>query len=203
MSVAVEVKGLSKSYGRTSVLRNIHLCVQPGEILFIYGDNGTGKTTFLRCLSGLIEPDDGEYAIADAGFSFPHEDGFFTEISVLENLKAFGALLGCSGMEFAKHIDLLNQNLSTEDIVKKIYKNCSRGERQYAHLIKIFLNLKSEIFVIDEPFAHLDKVKVGKLQSYILHLASECKKTFILTGHAPWVHKGVISLQLNSGELKC
>lgn len=202
MSVVV-VKNLNKSFGSIAVLNGVSLSAEAGDILFIHGENGQGKTTLLRCLAGLIEPDNGVCKLSRACFSFPHEDGFFTELNVLENLKAFGELQGYTAAEFQKHTSSLFQILYCHEIIKKYYKNCSRGERQYVHLIKTFLDIKSEIFIIDEPFAHLDEAKKQRLEQYIFQLATLNKKTFILTGHFAWVHKNVISLRLTAGRIAC
>lgn len=56
----IEIKGISKSYGRHKVLNNISFSVKPGDCIGIVGANGTGKTTLLSIISGLSKPDSGE-----------------------------------------------------------------------------------------------------------------------------------------------
>lgn len=94
----IEIKGISKSYGRHKVLNNISFSVKPGDCIGIVGANGTGKTTLLSIISGLSKPDSGEILLdgnnilgsskkARDNISYvPQENPLITELSAIDNL---------------------------------------------------------------------------------------------------------------------
>jgi ABC-type sugar transport system ATPase subunit len=64
----VTVRNLSKSYGGVQALRDLDIEIRAGEVLAVVGDNGAGKTTFIKCVAGIVRPDSGEIAVGDATF---------------------------------------------------------------------------------------------------------------------------------------
>jgi ribose transport system ATP-binding protein len=102
MTHALEVRGLSKTFGPRRVLKDVSLTVDPGEVVGLVGQNGCGKSTFIKIISGVYEPDPGgamsvagepvdlpvQAGATGRGLVFVHQDlGLFLDGSILENLR--------------------------------------------------------------------------------------------------------------------
>src|ERR1700712_5330319 len=98
---ALELRGLTKSFGNVQVLRGVNLTIEPGQIHGLVGHNGSGKSTLVKCLSGLYRADDGSVITVNgmiigngdaqgadaAGLRFIHQDlGLIPDLSVADNV---------------------------------------------------------------------------------------------------------------------
>ena len=101
---AVNAEGLAKRFGATQALRGLDLRIRPGEIYGLLGPNGSGKTTFIRCVAGLLRPEAGTLTVlggAPRAAVSAGRVGYMTQtpalygdLSVNENLRFFAALQG-------------------------------------------------------------------------------------------------------------
>ena len=104
-SPVIQAIGLRKSYGDLVAVEDVSLSVRPGEIVGIVGPNGSGKTTTIRMLLDIIQPDEGEISVFDAAISpaarerigyLPEERGLYRTLRVIPNLLYLAELKGVS-----------------------------------------------------------------------------------------------------------
>jgi len=161
--LALEIQGLTKSYGRIRALRGIDLEVRRGEIFGFLGPNGAGKTTTIRCLLDLIRPDSGSARVLGID---PQADpvamrmrtGYLPgELNLESNLKAEGALRYFSDLRRNKtdwgFVQQLAKRLEL-DLTMPI-KNLSKGNKQKVGLVQALM-IRPELLLLDEPTAGLD-----------------------------------------------
>lgn len=170
------------------MLKNISLTVKPGKITAIVGPNGSGKTTIIKTILGLVKPDSGDITIngksiigeylyrKNIGY-MPQSASFPENLTVQEVIKMIADLRNEPVEMNSKLIRDLKLN---PELIKQI-KNLSGGNKQKlsAYLALIF---NPSIIILDEPTAGLDPVASSNLKQRILE---ECSngKTIILTSH--------------------
>ena len=106
----VEIRGLSKSFGKVKAVDGLDLVVGSGQVFGLLGPNGSGKTTLIKLLLGLIRPDEGEATVLGRSISagielekigyMPQETALYDDLTVHENLKLFGGIYGMKRRQF-------------------------------------------------------------------------------------------------------
>ena len=184
----IEVKGLEKRFGKLEVLKNISFNVEPGKITAIVGPNGSGKTTIIKSLLGLVKPNNGDILInsksvlgeylyrKDIGY-MPQSASFPENLTVREVIKMICDLRNLNIEPNPKLIDALN--LSPE--MNKQIKNLSGGNKQKVSAV-ISLMFNPSIIILDEPTAGLDPVVSNNLKEIIIDERKN-NKSIILTSH--------------------
>ena len=176
----VEVENLSLKIGKKKVLNNIHLKLQKGEAVVIAGRNGSGKTTFLKCLANVIFPDEG--AITYSEKVSKEKIGFISDqVSLLENYSLK------QGIDFHKDVyqikefdDTLIRELKL-DLNQKI-KNLSAGERILFHL-SLILAQKPEILLVDEIIHAIDPYIREQFLEAVIDLLEGNQTTLVMVNH--------------------
>ncbi len=170
--MSIQIRNISKTFGRVPVLRNIDLSVNRGELLALLGPSGSGKTTLLRIIAGLEQPDQGsgpilfdeeDIASRDAaergvGFVFQHY-ALFRHMTVFENI-AFGLRVRPrasrpSTAEIRKRVYQLLKLIQLEDLADRYPHQLSGGQRQRVALARA-LAIEPRVLLLDEPFGALD-----------------------------------------------
>ena len=185
----LEATGLKKSYGLRTVVKDVHLAVQGGEVVGLLGPNGAGKTTSFYMIVGLVRADAGRITIAGErverlpihrrsrlGLSYlPQEASIFRKLSVEENIRAVLELqLGPDGKPFGKpRIEELLDNLLGDLAIEKLRDNpapsLSGGERRRVEIARA-LATQPRFILLDEPFAGVDPIAVIEIQRIISFL---------------------------------
>jgi ABC-2 type transport system ATP-binding protein len=174
--LAIQVHGLTKSYGRVRALRGIDLEVQRGEIFGFLGPNGAGKTTTIRCLLDMIRPDGGQALLlgldpqvepiavqAQSGY-LPGEMQFFDNLTVERQLRYF-----CDMRNGQADWDYVRQLAERLDLdLKPQIKNLSKGNKQKVGVIQALMH-RPELLLLDEPTSGLDPL----MQQEVLALLRE------------------------------
>ena len=160
---AIQTKGLTKSYGDIQALRGVKLAVEPGTIFGFLGPNGSGKTTFIRCLLDLIRPDKGTVSVLGVDpqldpVAVRARTGYLPgELNVEENLTV--------GKQLAYYRDLRGKQLDwtfVEQLAKRLeldlnrsIKNLSKGNKQKVGIVQALMH-RPDLLLLDEPTSGLD-----------------------------------------------
>ena len=174
-SLAIEAKGLFKSFDGKPAVRGIDIAVPQGTIYGILGPNGAGKTTTLRMLLGIIEPDSGSRTLLGharpleaakiVGY-LPEERGLYPAMSTREAIAFMGALRGLPLEVGRKRAEILLRENGLGDYVDKPIKSLSKGMAQTIQLFGTIVH-KPRLVVLDEPFSGLDAINQGRLEHLI------------------------------------
>lgn len=179
----LETRGLVKSYGSRTVVKNVDLNVHAGKIIGLLGPNGAGKTTCFYSIVGLITPDDGEvlldginiskepmYKRARLGISYlPQEPSIFRRLTVKENLLAVLEGREFSAVEREQMADSLLEDLKVSHLANNKAFSLSGGETRRVEIARA-LATKPKFILLDEPFAGIDPIAVLDIQSIVREL---------------------------------
>ena len=171
------VDGLSRSFGSRDVVRRLDLALARGERAALWGPNGSGKTTVLRCVAGTLTPNAGRVSIAGhaagslearrlLGISLSQERSFYLRLSGHANLMFFARLRLGSKREARRHVQALEQELELSEIAAMRADRCSTGMIQQLGFARALLGDPS-LLVLDEPTRSLDGDSRNRLWSAI------------------------------------
>tara|TARA_B100001778_G_scaffold54581_1_gene41553 strand:- start:4178 stop:4777 length:600 start_codon:yes stop_codon:yes gene_type:complete len=177
----LQVINLSKSFSQTSILKNVHFELELGKICVIVGNNGSGKTTFLKCLSGLMNYDSGsiDYNCLNGHLFLSDKLNIFGDLTIEENLKVVSTYHNQNYDQ-----TFLNDSLKTlniEQFKDLPLKFLSRGNLQRNKLC-IAMNLNWDYLLIDEPFSNLDREGI-KIFNNIFEDFKSKNKSIIYSTH--------------------
>lgn len=207
---AIELRGLTKNYGKSRGVRDLNLCVEEGDIFGYLGPNGAGKSTTIRCLLGLIRHDAGEVRVlgCDAeqnhtqllrqiGY-MPSEAAFYPEMKVGDIIR-FAADM--RGLDCGREADMLCERLGVER--EKRIGELSLGNRKKVSIV-CAMQHRPRLFVFDEPTSGLDPL----MQAEFFRLVSEYNAggtTCFLSSHVlPEIKKYCRNAaMIRDGELVC
>ncbi len=155
----IEIKDLSKSYGKKEALKNIDLTIEPGKIYGLLGPNGSGKTTLIKIINNLLTPTSGEIKIKGnkPGIEskkiisyLPERTYLNMNFKVKELLDYFEDFYG--NFDRKKAINLLKKlKIEQEDKLKTM----SKGTKEKVQLILV-MSRKADIYILDEPIGGVD-----------------------------------------------
>ena len=175
------VRDLSRSYGGFEALRDLELEIAPGECVAIVGHNGSGKTTAVRTIAGLLEPTAGSVEVAGASVHaepagiearaamsvVPDTPALYADLTVREHLELVAVAHGVAGDDLDERIDLLLARLGLEDKRDARPGALSRGMRQKLQLGCALIRPHG-LLVLDEPVVGLDPASQQTLRELLL-----------------------------------
>ena len=177
----LQVKNLSKSFSNIPILHDVNFSLKLGEICAIVGNNGSGKTTFLKCLSGLMNFETGSIVFNSTnGHLFLSDKlNIFGDLTIEENLKVISTYhdQNFDKIFFKDSLAMLNIDQFKDMPLKFL----SRGNVQRNKLC-IAMNLNWDYLLIDEPFSNLDTEGV-KIFIDIFNNFKSKKKSIIYSAH--------------------
>jgi len=189
----LKVRGLTKRYGGTEVVRGVDLHVRRGECFGLLGPNGAGKTTTLRLLLGLIEPDSGSIELAGIAVPkrarearmkvgvVPQMDNLDPDFSVRENLLAYGRYFGMARSAIAARVPGLLEFAGLASKADAQIAQLSGGMKRRLTLARALVH-DPDILFLDEPTTGLDPQARHLIWQGLRRLLNE-GKTIVLTTH--------------------
>lgn len=178
---ALTVDGLSKRYGDVVALDDMTFTVAPGEIFGFVGSNGAGKSTTMRIILGVLEPDSGRVTLGDAPIDLrtrrrigymPEERGLYPKMKVGEQLVFLARLHGMSADAAADSARRWTQRLGVDQRYDDNVADLSLGNQQRVQLAAALVH-DPDVLVLDEPFSGLDPVAVDVMSDVLKEKAAE------------------------------
>ena len=193
--IALELKGVTKKFGKVVANNNVSLVVHHGEILAILGENGSGKTTLMNMVSGIYFPDEGQIFVdGDEVVIKSPKDAFKYKIGMIhQHFKLVDVFTATEnivlGVEDGKKYNIKEAKKRVKaitdkygfniDLDKKIY-NMSVSEKQTVEIIKV-LYRGADILILDEPTAVLTPQETEKLFDVLCNMRKDGKSIIIIT----------------------
>ena len=188
----LEVQGLTKKFGEFTAVDHVTFSVQPGEVLGYLGPNGSGKTTTIRMLCGLMEPTEGTASILGVDVTkYPErvkpnigymsqKFALYDDLTVLENLQFYAGVYEIPVATEAKRIEEVLQMAGLQKRRKSYTRELSGGWRQRLALGCALIHHPPLLF-LDEPTSGVDPVARREFWDLIYQFASEGTTIFITT----------------------
>ena len=179
--LALEARGLVKTFDGTRAVDGVDIAVPEGAIYGILGPNGAGKTTTLRMLLGIIEPDAGTrrllghdqpQRIARHVGYLPEERGLYPSMKAFEAIAFMGALRGLPLDEGRRRGRAMLDEHGLGHAADRQIRQLSKGMAQTVQLLGTLVH-RPRLVVLDEPFSGLDAINQGKLERMIRGLAED------------------------------
>ncbi len=189
MSTVLEIKGLSKKYKDVQALDKVSISVEAGQVFGILGPNGSGKTTTLGILLGVINPTEGTYSWFENGTkdinrtrigALLETPNFYPYLSAVRNLRIVAQIKNLSNPD-----DRINEVLKIVNLDERKnseFKTYSLGMRQRLAIASTILT-DPEVLVFDEPTNGLDPQGIAEIRELIIEI-SKRGKTIVLASHA-------------------
>ena len=190
MPPAIEIEGLRKSYrrrgGRTVAIDGLDLTVPEGGVFGFLGPNGSGKTTTIRCLLGLVRPTAGRAAMLGAPVpgslsktmsrigAIVETPALFPTMTGRENLRLLAALDGIANRRVDEMLERVGLGDRSGDLVRKY----SLGMRQKLALAAVLLK-DPALLILDEPANGLDPAGIRQVRTLLRSLADEGRTVFV------------------------
>lgn len=189
----LELEHIKKAYDGVTILNDINLQINDGEIVSILGPSGCGKTTLLNLILGLVNADGGKIIfngndITDTpmekrGFNIVFQDyALFPNLNVIKNIK-YG-LENKPGISSEKEINDLIELLGLKEHLNKRIEQLSGGQKQRVALARTLV-MKPKILLLDEPLSALDGVIKESIKAKIREIAREYHLTTVIVTHDP------------------
>ncbi len=194
----IRTENLVKIYNDRTVVNNISLEVNKGEVVGLLGPNGAGKTTTFYMVVGLIRPNSGKIFIDDVDLTemtmnlrakhgigyLPQEASIFRKLSVEDNIKLVLELNDkLTKDEKAKKLEELLEEFSIKRLRDTMAVSLSGGERRRVEIARA-LAASPEFILLDEPFAGIDPIAIGEIKENI-KILSDRGLGVLITDHNP------------------
>lgn len=199
MTHAIEFQGVSKRFGKTTrnAVDHVNLTINEGEFITILGSSGCGKTTLLKMINRLYEPDGGRIILfgedirtIDAikvrrriGYVI-QQVGLFPHMSIADNIATVPRLLKWDKEKINSRTEELLSlvGLNPAEFKKRYPNQLSGGQQQRVGVARA-LATDPKIMLLDEPFGAIDSITRLKLQDELLQIHGGLKKTFLFVTH--------------------
>lgn len=193
----IEFKQVKKTFKQTTVLKEMNLTINKGELVVFIGPSGCGKTTSLKMINRLIEPTEGTIIVngQDTRKMDPIElrrkmgyviqqTGLFPHMTIRENIQLIASLEGHAEQDMdARTEHLLRMvGLDPDQFIDRYPSELSGGQQQRIGFARALMN-DPEVILMDEPFSALDPVTRNDLQEELFNLQEEVKKTIVFVTH--------------------
>ena len=188
----IEVKNVTKKYGKVKAVDNISFTINDGEIVGLLGPNGAGKSTTMNMLTGFIEQTSGTIIIdnydmlkkpkkakKEIGY-MPEGVPLYTDLTVKEFVRYMAEIKKVDRKERKEKVEKIIEQTGLKDVQKKLIKNLSRGYKQRVSMAGALVG-EPKILILDEPTVGLDPKQITEIRNLIKELGKT--HTVILSSH--------------------
>ena len=188
----IKVSDLSKNYGDVEAVKSINFEIKDGEVVGFLGENGAGKTTALKMITGYLVPTSGmvevnDLNISDHAFEIQSQIGYlpelnplYPEMTVYEYLEFIANLRKISGKRFRDALSSVVDKCGLQGVVHKQISSCSKGYKQRIGLAGSMIH-DPKILILDEPVTGLDPNQIVEIRQLIKSLGRE--KLVLMSSH--------------------
>lgn len=190
------IKNLVKpKYKEMKAVKGINFEIQEGELVGYIGENGAGKSTTIKMLTGLLTPTSGEVIVdgivpnekriqnnQKIGAVFGQKTQLWWDLPVIESFRLIRKMYKIPENEYRKNLKKFSELLELEDLLEKQVKNLSLGQKMRCEIAATFLH-NPKIVYLDEPTIGLDVFVKEKIRKFIKDINQEKNTTVILTTH--------------------
>ncbi len=188
----IELKNVTKKYGKFKAVDNISFSVKEGEIIGLLGPNGAGKSTTMNMMTGFIEQTEGEIIIN--GFDItkkpkkakksigymPEGVPLYTDLTVKEFVTYMAEIKQVNRKERKEKVEKIIEKTGLKDVEKKLIRNLSRGYKQRVSMAGALVG-EPKILILDEPTVGLDPKQITEIRNMIKEIGKT--HTVILSSH--------------------
>ncbi|MBR0455670.1 MAG: ABC transporter ATP-binding protein [Firmicutes bacterium] len=186
----LETKNLTMRFGSETIIRDISIAVDQGELVSLLGVSGSGKTTLFNCISGIYKPVsgsvilDGEEITGTTGhISYMLQKDLLLPYKTIEDNVALPLIIrGVSKSEARQQASAHFEEFGLEGTQKKYPKQLSGGMRQRAALLRTYL-FSDNVALLDEPFSALDTITKGRIHRWYLDVMEKINLTTVFITH--------------------
>ena len=188
----IEVKNVTKKYGKVVAVDNISFTIKDGEIIGFLGPNGAGKSTTMNMITGFIEPTEGTIVIdgfdiekkprkakKEIGY-MPEGVPIYTDMTVKEFVTYMAEIKKVDRKTRKEQVEKIIEETGLKDVEKKLTRNLSRGYKQRVSMAGALVG-EPKILILDEPTVGLDPKQITEIRNLIKSLGK--KHTIILSSH--------------------
>lgn len=188
----IEIKNLTKFYGRNAAVKNLSFTVDDNEILGFLGPNGAGKSTTMNIITGFLPSTSGTVTINGLDIAenpseakkmigyLPEIPPVYLDMKVKEYLKFVAGIKGIKRSERSEQVESAMEKLKIKDVEKRLIRNLSKGYRQRVGFAQALLG-DPKYLILDEPTVGLDPNQVIEVRNLIKSLKKD--HTIILSSH--------------------
>ncbi len=175
--LAVRLRGVTKRFGKHTAVDRLDLEIPRGSLYGLLGPNGSGKTTTIRMIMGILHPDEGSVELLGGGDPdatrrrsvgyLPEERGLYRKMKVLDLLVFLGEIRGLARGETRRRALVWLERLGLAEWAEKKAQDLSKGMQQKVQFIATVLH-EPEFLILDEPFSGLDPINQDVLEEIVL-----------------------------------
>lgn len=188
----IEIKNVTKKYGKTVAVDDISFTIQEGEIVGLLGPNGAGKSTTMNMITGFIEQTEGEIIVdgydilkkpkrakAEIGY-MPEGVPLYTDLTVTEFVTYMAEIKRVDKKDRKEKVQEIIEKTGLKEVQKKLIRNLSRGYKQRVSMAGALVG-DPKILILDEPTVGLDPKQITEIRNLIKELGKT--HTVILSSH--------------------
>lgn len=190
LSLAVETGGLKKCFGGMEIIHQCDMHIKEGIIYGFLGENGAGKTTVFKMLSGILRPTTGNIKIFGTDVSVQRTEilrrigtlietpVFYEHLSATENLKLHLSYMGVTGIDPHEALKMVGLT----DTGKRVVSKFSLGMRQRLAIARA-ISHQPQLLILDEPINGLDPSGIKEMRELFYSLVKQNSMTILLSSH--------------------
>ena len=186
---------IKPKYKEFTAVNHINFEIQEGELVGYIGENGAGKSTTIKMLTGLLTPTSGEVVVDELvpnknriennkkiGAVFGQKTQLWWDLPVIESFRLIKKMYKIPDGEYRKNLKKFSEILELDDLLEKQVKNLSLGQKMRCEIAATFLH-NPKIVYLDEPTIGLDVLVKERIRAFIKEINKEKNTTVILTTH--------------------